>query len=360
MPNLRILKKIFEDLASKSKGLYRSEANPERLSQLGFSEMRQTGTRLHGGEPSGLFYANTPEDLGKLITGRRDTPRRTPNVTAYPLPGARSKTFSVEEWKKRYSQTPKEINAELKPQYDFVNIPDTMVGNPNVNMTVQLNPNKAIAKITHKGKDIYKILGLASALGIGANMVNPDESEAMPLGKLFKTGSELALKATKGPLSSAARQLEGMRVGDKTIKSVTKGSGEWRNIIYDNGDVQAATADYINSLAREVGKSTYLTKLATKGNEDRYAQAVIGLQNAWNRSETPSKALPELFHKQHVNRLNDLSASPEADMVLIHFGGKALTVMKEYADILKGKNITLPQKPWIKGVVRVNKTPLGE
>ena len=367
MPSQGVLKKLFQELAAKSKPLVRYDRPISQTLEKGFDEGYQLDKyNLSGvwGEPTGIYYGNRPQDLGPLITGEKGT-YAPANIQALPLPEARTKNFTAEEWQANIGRSAEDITKDLKSKYDFISFPDLNMDRPDLMQTVQLNPNKAIAKIKTDKGSIYKILGLAGALGIGANSMDTNTAEASPIGDILKAGTSKMIKASKGPLSSAARDLEGMALKGEEfqgakIRSVTKGAGDIRNILLDNGDAVQVDKQYINDLARAAGKVQYTNKLPLQSQDENFQQALNGLQHTFERTYTHGKGIPQDRYSEHTQRLTELlGQNPDVPMVGVRFSGQYMIIPQAYADVLKGQKITLPKHPNMTGVLQIDKNPIG-
>lgn len=361
MPNLQALKKLFKELESKGgKKLYRT-GNASKLADEGFDEALQMADSRYNkttwGEPGGIYYANRPKDVGNLRMGSKLWEGKdVPDITAIPLPSARTKSFTAAEWEPQFSKTKEELTKELKPNYDLVEFPDLVTNQPNLRQTVQLNPKSVLARIkTDKGIK-YKILSLTAMLtAAGAtpdeitgvtDMFKTKEANAMPLGKLLKAGTKEALKAAEGLPSSTAKVLkgkslegtaiQGMKLDSKIVADVKSGIGNWRNIIFEDGSSLPVTTDFLESIMREHGKATYAAKRAVMTAEEQLKEAEASLQYHLNRTYTEGKNRPVKFQEKHSQRMNEL-VGPERGAEMIGFWhGRRYVIMPKYqAEILE-------------------------
>jgi hypothetical protein len=366
MPSAEVLKRVFNEAVKRIKPLVRIESNPELLAKEGFNTTRQS--RPYGeshdytwGETTGIHYAKNPYEATNLKYGEDVGVVHPTNVEAIPLPSARVKNFSIDEWRDKYLiNTISENNALLKNKYDFITYPDLTADQSHLLQTVQLNPNKAIAKIKLNNKDIYRILGIAGALGI-TDQLNPDEAKSMPIGNLIKAGTSAAKLAARGSKSSAAvdligkslegEALKGLQLESKTIKNITKGVGDWRNIIFDDGSSLPVTKDYINDLMRATGTVKYITKFNKQGTEGKLQQALNALKDRRNRTLSPmiSKSYIKGKMSQHLNKTSELLTPNTQKMVGVYEGKTYLTLPEEYAKILEEE-----------GLIRIDRSKTGE
>ncbi len=195
--NQEIAARLFEKLVGAGKPvLYRNEPVPrisKKLAQLGFDEGRQLGNQGMSGsnnEALGIFNALKEDDLSSLIWGRPSPPTTKATMETVPLPSARVKSFSQDEWQSflgdRMYTPSEEITKRLKPDYDFIEFPDALSRNINpetgerYRQMVQLNPNKGLVKFRpgSLGKeqinDIYRILQAAGVAAPSIGMFQPE------------------------------------------------------------------------------------------------------------------------------------------------------------------------------------------
>lgn len=190
--------------------------------------------------------------------------------------------------------------------------------------------------------------------------MNTDEANAMPIGKLLKAGTKPALKAFEGAVSSAAKPLigktlegttlKGMQLEGKAVHNVTKGSGEWRNIIFNDGSSLPVTKDYLNDLMREVGTQRKMIELNSKDPTGQLQQALKSLEYHKARQLPVSKGYAIKKRVEHRSRVSELLNSPTEDVVVVfEKGGSApLTMPRKYAEILERE-----------GKVRIDRTKTG-
>ena len=285
------LKELFKALEKAGgKKLFRKEADIENLVQKGFQDRPSASAGMNWNEPNGLFMSPDQDTLGSLIKGSGTDRYVAPNVVSHPLPGSRYKEFTDEEWAKKYvGKSSKDITDELKSKYDFVefNDPNSMNA-PYLHQTVQLNPNKAIAKIKTDKGSVYKILG-AGGLGLAAgSMFSPSDAEAMPLRKplkgIFKTfaegmtsetrlGNEMRKIGQKIPAVSGANdRLVGMPLRGSKISGVYQGADDSRYIHLENGQIFPATKNSLHELAAERGTQQQIQKFGQLDEGARWEQ----------------------------------------------------------------------------------------
>lgn len=392
MPNARVnaIERLFKFLSSaKSPKLFREDFRPpEKFSE---GHQRVLGESMQEvGEPGGIYYATTPRHLPGLIGGyevkpediayRRLNKRKDrgksfwsdspdQNVIAIPLPGSRHRTFTKEEWiDEGYANMPfRKLTTELKKKYDFVTFPD-IVTESNLPQTVQLNPEKAVARLGSKPKGVFKILG-ASGAAAGATLGNEEEANAMPLGRFFKAGEPLAQRALQSAPSRTASKLIGetlegqwfkeKQLNGKIIKNVTQGvDDKVRNIIFDDGTVQEIDAKDLSYIMAEMGNISQINKFHMQPPESKQMQAVKGLQHAYDRVGIGFKSLADSFITERNTALRNIYGEPRHNSAGVYFGNQYLIIPKPYAEHLNGSSVTL--KNGMTGKVRMDKKPLGE
>jgi hypothetical protein len=178
--NQEIAARLFQKLVGEGKPvLYRNEPLPRisaKMAQFGFDETRQMdsqGTR----EALGIFNAKREQDLSSLIRGVPSEAKHTATMETVPLPSARYKSFSDQEWNDFVgypAYTPsQEVTKKLKGMFDFVEYPDVIDKNINpetgerFRQVVQINPNRGLAKFRpgatgwNQTSEIYRILSAA-------------------------------------------------------------------------------------------------------------------------------------------------------------------------------------------------------
>ena len=65
------------------------------------------------------------------------------------------------------------------------------------------------------------------------------------IGRLIKAGSIVA-KYAREPASKAAKRLIGEEIGGRVVKSVTKGVGDWRYLLFEDGTAQPVKRMMLN------------------------------------------------------------------------------------------------------------------
>lgn len=340
MANLKqeALKALFNSLPSKS-SLYHYSKYPGILRREGFrkSVARSAVGDLSSdiGEPTGLYFARKEEDLGPLIDPEYGGDF-TANVIAKPLPTARQRSFSPDEWKP-YERLPStKLHKILSKKYDFIEYPD-VDWNKEIKQTVQLNPKKSVAMFTGEIPAGYRILGLAGALGLGGSQLMPDEANAFPIGKAYTVG-----KKTLGSLSKASDRLMGKEVNGKIVKEIRHGHGDWREILYEDGTALPVTKDYINALCRRVGTENYLDNFAVELPAEKLNQArkSAGRHAEMAKpvfSKSAHRDLTQTFHDNYVKRTEELGkVAPESVMVR-NKEGVEFMLPTPYAKLLQKK-----------------------
>jgi hypothetical protein len=176
----RVNQEIAARLFQGKPVLYRNEPLPRisaKMAQFGFDETRQMdsqGTR----EALGIFNAKREQDLSSLIRGVPSEAKHTATMETVPLPSARYKSFSDQEWNDFVgypAYTPsQEVTKKLKGMFDFVEYPDVIDKNINpetgerFRQVVQINPNRGLAKFRpgatgwNQTSEIYRILSAAA------------------------------------------------------------------------------------------------------------------------------------------------------------------------------------------------------
>lgn len=312
------------------------------------------------------------------------------NVQGFILPGKRHGVFNAKQWRNimewaktavpkkmlEESSNPGELinrrlTQELAKKYDAVTHPDLAMGNKDLYQTVILNKDSAIVrrrmragkKLTKeealdyekypfkvhengewyeapKRKFRYSRLGIPLAAGAGAAALAPEDSEAMPVKPLIKAGTKQAEKIMTGSnflQSSAADRLVGETVGGRVVKMIKKGKGDWRNIVYEDGDIQPVTKDYIHSLAKHKGTGEYLEKFQGKSTKERIQQAMRSMQMRESKaSKSPAIIRDEVrrLNKEHYERLNELNEKVEPH-VMVQRGKLYYSMPKDYAELLQ-------------------------
>lgn len=132
------------------------------------------------------------------------------------------------------------------------------------------------------------------------DIFGPNEAQAFPLGKAFKVGSK-----SLGSLSSASERLAGREVQGKIIKEVRKGYGNWRDIIFTDGNGQAVTKDYINSLASTFGADKYVNTylpMGTRAEQVGQAEKSLNKHISLMPGTPQSKVQREVINNLHEAR----------------------------------------------------------
>lgn len=172
---------------------------------------RMPSGAVYSQEPEGRYFGFTIPEAHALRLGDEGELSRTIQETAYNIgedsivklrrgkespdkiikawPTMDSKVFqpkTEQEWIEVVKESKKVFPGEreassisnlLKQKgYDFVILPDWAGGMSDVPQVVQLRPKKVTARLGSK----TKVLGLAGALGVGGEMLKPQESEASP------------------------------------------------------------------------------------------------------------------------------------------------------------------------------------
>ncbi len=141
-----------------------------------------------------------------------------------------------------------------------------------------------LVDIVRLGKEKYKdwklirILGLAGAFGTAAALLPEEEAEASPysyIAKKFTRSKEVARE-----LSSTAKDLIGKTLWDpnKVVKSVKKGPGDYRFIVFQDGTERKVTKDILTELMQEYGTKTSTARAQTLTGESLVEQAAKSLE----------------------------------------------------------------------------------
>jgi hypothetical protein len=203
----------------------------------------------------------------------------------------------------------------------------------------------------------YKWIRIASLLGtLGGSMaaltdlLEPSEAEASPVGTLLKGGTKAAAKAlgkaVKGPASRTAKDLIGKKLpalGDRVIKNVTKGRGDWRYIIFDDESVVPVTKDVLADLERAMGTAAKQTEFAQKQAFEHVAGAASPLEQArkslaYHRSRQLPATVASLedYYKTYKQNLRSVGQEPPELAVVREPGTRnPFTMPLFYAEILE-------------------------
>lgn len=93
--------------------------------------------------------------------------------------------------------------------------------------------------------------------------LGPSEAEASPVSNIIKAGAKALAKA-KLPPSRTAEKLIGTEFKGGVIKNVTKGTGNWRNVVLQDDSVYPVTKDVLSSMMRQQGTVGKMAELESK------------------------------------------------------------------------------------------------
>jgi hypothetical protein len=349
MANIKVeaLKSAFRELGQKgAKSIWRYEREPERLMKEGFRE----STYITAGEPTGLYWGPSRRkaaeaafagDLGRYSKLRKTTPVIEGKV----LPSTKIKELNEAEFSdlvKESNFDTKTITNRLRRLADIVIVPDiTPPYGTGTSQVLQLRPNKVIAKY----KDIYRILGLTGALGGAATAMEPKEAEASPVGKMIKAGTKVAKTAIKETPSRTSTLLKGTEYMGQQIKKITKGRGDWRHVVLEDGTVYPVTKDVASDLVRHQGTVEKMTEFglrkpsgpsAVMGQASQIDQAFKSLAYHESRSNPylPRKTIQENY-KSYLGQVKEQGLGEAVPYSLVKRGGKTFTMPTPYAQLLE-------------------------
>lgn len=295
-----------------------------------------------GGEPSGLYWAKSKDDLGNLITGSTTNLTYEPNIWGQPLPGTKMLSFTPDEAKLLRNVPGPQITKAFNRDANFLKWPDTVVDRPWEEQVVQVRPESTKALIETRWKDpssrVTRILGLTGALGVGGSMVDTNEAQASPIKRVLQDASKLAL----GPASSAAARLIGKSFPEfegRVVKDVRQGRGDQRFILFKDGMVAEVTKKDLNDLARTTGTEEYVSKFQAGDEATKKAMALKSLRRREamhsglvRKSTVTEKASEHLKSSKSVSGLQE-------DIVGVVKDGKYMTMPRPYAEYLQKAGI---------------------
>jgi len=156
----------------------------------------------------------------------------------------------------------------------------------------------------------------------------------MPIGEFIKVGAK-ALKYAKSPISKAAKELVGEEVGGRIIKSVTRGVGDWRYLVFEDGSAMPVKRMILNDLIRNKTTVSQVAEFTAKESEGQLAQAYKSLE--FHKSRVyggHTRQSMELFHKSYTDNLKALGKTPP-DLSMVSHAGKNFIMPSEYANLLE-------------------------
>ncbi len=213
---------------------------------------------------------------------------------------------------------------------------------------------KKLDELSGKVASSRKKFGVGAAAGgaVGVGAVSqPEEAEAFPIGKIIKGTA----KVLTGKTSSTTSRIAGSVIRGQTVKSVIKPkTGDWRYVVFENGEQLPITKDVLNDLVRSVGETKKLKEFATKSLAERGAQAKISLGRRAQSSGSLGKTQQTReFKEASMERLRQLDPALVPDTVFVRFGGETLFMPRAYAELLE-KDGTVKI---LKGLPKVGKRP---
>ncbi|MCL6441755.1 MAG: hypothetical protein K6T27_09725 [Thermoleophilum sp.] len=178
-------------------------------------------------------------------------------------------------------------------------------------------------------------------------VLGPSEAEASPVGSLLKGGTKAASRrlaqVAKGPVSRTAKDLVGQKLpafGERTIVNVTKGRGDWRYIIFDDGSVVPVTKDVLTDLERAVGTAAKHAELLQKRVAPELGsplqQALKSLEYHRSRQTLATVRSLEDYYKTYKQNMKSLGReAPETAIVREPGTRNPFTMPLFYAEILE-------------------------
>jgi hypothetical protein len=230
-----------------------------------------------------------------------------------------------------------------------------------------LNPEQQLQQLDElsikEGFDLFRMLrddrghpfllgAGGGAVGLGASLLSPQETEANPAGVFTKATK----KAVEGMLSSASKNLTGHVLEGKRIKEVRKGRGNWRAIIFDDGSMQTVDKQYVNDLARAKGTKKYMERFQDREETGRVQQALKSLEYHRARSQIMvGRDTARKLHRDYLTRAKEFGDDVPPNTEFVFHNGKYFQMPKPYADLLsdmgvleimKSRRDRAAVKPW--------------
>jgi len=188
-----------------------------------------------------------------------------------------------------------------------------------------------VGKATESLLRRWSIYGAAgAAVGLGG-MLGPEEAEAGPIKPPTRLIKDIAKKV--GAVSSASARLEGMDLMGKIIKSVRKGQGNWRYIVFEDGTYSVMDKKYIASLTSAEGEKGYTGMFEMLGKKSEQTDMIRKSQAIRQAERTTYGGLKEGLQRRASN-LEELGESAPTRMDVM-LGGKKRTLPAPYSEWLK-------------------------
>ena len=214
--------------------------------------------------------------------------------------------------------------------------------------------DKALQDTGAKITDLLRGKAPLAGVGVtaGAVLMEPEEAEAMPLGKLRN------LTRTLKTPSSAEIALKGKTIGDKIVKGVKQEGKKWRVVQFEDGTEIPMTTDYLNDLMRITGTQSYLKEFSTQGVKGKSSMANRSLETRLSRPQ-PMSELDYIKENQfHKDRVNEIASEIGVDPGLLNpktsyvkwpkddRNARLLQLPSEYAEILEKEGVvTIVREP---------------
>ena len=357
---------ILESLFKPGRGkLYRHEWNLKDLIEKGFTESRkfesakeslEKGGQAYGGNEAETFqqarglYYYPYKARAEAIRWDRNLPggEEGINVTGIKRPGAKTWNYTEEA----------DISKDSDfPDVDFIN---DLENGPRGMEVIQRKPGNVLAKIkTNKG-NIYKILGLAGALGAGAvsSLAFPDEAEAAPIKPVKPVGFQVR-DLTKGPsdfLSEAAAFLVGKTLpsGAKVMNvqyphSGTAAARNFREISFLLPDGSVASKqmskEAIYTLCSTVGYTDYMEKFAQTRSPIKKAD-MLKASLEQRKKVGLTGTVPQLRNMlaDYIAKAEIVNPGVNIDEAQVRFAGSQVNLPRKYMDwaLKSGKKSKIP------------------
>jgi hypothetical protein len=177
------------------------------------------------------------------------------------------------------------------------------------------------------------------------SFIGPSEAEALPIGKMVTAGTKVAKTAIKEVPSRTSKLLKGTEFMGQSIKKITKGRGDWRHIILEDGTVYPVTKDVASDLVRHQGTVEKMTEFgfrhptgpsAVMGQASQVDQAFKSLVYHENRSNPylPQKTIIENY-KAYANQVKQAGLGEAVPYSLVKRGNRMFTMPSAYAELLE-------------------------
>jgi hypothetical protein len=152
----------------------------------------------------------------------------------------------------------------------------------------------------------------------------------------MKVGTKAAKSIHPMDPSRSSSVLKGSEFMNGVIKSVTKGRGDWRHIVLEDGTAYPVSKDIVTDLVRSAGTKGKMTELGTKKGESAINQALQSLAYHESRSNPymPKKSIRSNY-KDYVRQVKESGAGDAIPYSLVERGGKQFTLPTPYAELLE-------------------------